>query len=155
MSEGNEDLREVGNLRELDPDVEQVHVATAMMFVFPRFRSGLIQPKSSHKMVEYKGERCLAIAVKMDNPMSDFQLGLLRGAYPDWFFYQEGELVYVGIPMNTILAASENIGAQAMSEFGNYDQEREAERIVDALLRDFNNKPLALDLSSLGESGAS
>lgn len=163
MADPDERLSEATELRELDTDIKQEHVAVAMMYVFPRFSGGLIQPKSSHKMVEYKGERCLAIAVKMDNPVSDFQLDHLRGnypdispGYPDWFFQQEGDCLYVGIPMSTILSANEGLVAQSMAEFGNYDvdfkviaQEEAAEAIVSSLVDDFGKTAMLLDLSVL------
>lgn len=161
MAKLNEGLEDVGQLRELDPDVEQKDIAVAMMFVFPRFSNGLIQKSSEHRMVEHNGERCLAIAVKLNVPLSNFQLDFLRGkcpevipGYPDWSFQQQDGLLYVGIPMNLISSVDEGIEEQSMAEFGNYDadfpeivSDKDAEAIVKALIDDFGKTTVTIDLS--------
>ena len=114
-------------------------------------------------MVEHNGERCLAVAVKLNTPLSNFQLDFLRGkypeilpGYPDWSFQQQDGFLYVGIPMNLISSVGEEVEEQSMDEFGDYDADfqkigfdEESEAIVRALVEDFRKTTVTIDLFEL------
>lgn len=152
-------------LRPLEEGIGQQQIAMAMMHVFPLIIHGTIQPSTEHKMMDHDGESCLAIAVEVE--LGEFQLSCLRGEMkePFWsgysylgFHLQDG-LLYVGVPMNIVNIDDPRMVADAMQEFGDYDadfkwqqEQGAAEKIVAALINDFNSKSLQIDLPEGGDA---
>ena len=150
-------------LRPLEEGIGKQQIAMAMMHVFSIF-GDKIRPSSDHRMMEYSGENCLAVAVGTN--VTDFQLKCLRGeirsfgpGYPHLGFFQIGELLYVAVPMTLVNCADERMVTGAMNEFGNYDadfkwhqEQCAAEEIIAALVADFRSLNLEIDIPEGGDA---